>query len=211
MKKIFFILSLLITGLVSQAQNISPLVIAMPDDMLIGITLDQRKLLIAPEKKDTDQMAVVNIVGDTVKRLEFAEDFISLQTSKVGTLQIKLLPLVNNTQIIGVINTVCGPVCDSRIDFYTTDWTPLKQSDLFPQINKDSFLKSGIDRNSETFLNAYATLDMTPVKLSFSAADKNVTAVYDIKRYLSKEDYEQLLPFLKEAPVIYTWDKFVYR
>lgn len=209
MKKIFFILSLLITGLV-QAQNISPLVIAMPDDMLIGITLDQRKLLIAPEN-DTTDISVVNAVGDTVKRLGFSEDFISLQTSKVGNLQVKLLPLVNNTQIIGVITTVCGPACDSRINFYTTDWQPLAQSDLFPETSKENFIKNGVDRNSEAFLNAYATLDMTPVKLSFSATDRNVSAVYDIKKYLSKEDYEQLLPFLKEAPVTYTWDKFVYR
>lgn len=209
MKKIFFILSLLITGLV-QAQNISPLVIAMPDDMLIGVTLDQRKLLIAPEN-DTTDILVVNAMGDTVTRLGFSEDFISLQTSKVGNLQVKLLPLVNNTQIIGVITTVCGPACDSRINFYTTDWQPLAQSDLFPETSKESFIKNGVDRNSEAFQNAYATLDMTPVKLSFSATDRNVSAVYDIKKYLSKEDYEQLLPFLKEVPVTYTWDKFVYR
>lgn len=194
----------------AQAQNVSPLVIAMPDDMLVGITLDQRKLLITPEK-DTAQIAVVNAMGDTVKRLSFSEDFISLQTSKAGALQVKLLPLVNKTQIIGVITTVCGPACDSRIDFYTTDWQPLAQSDLFPQINKDIFLKNDIDRNSEAFLNAYATLDMTPVKLNFSVADNNITAVYDIKSYLSKPDYEQLLPFLKDTPQIYTWDKFVYR
>ena len=178
--------------------------------MLIGMTLDQRKVLIAPEN-DTTEISVVNVVGDTVKRLGFSEDFISLQTSKVGNLQVKLLPLVNNTQIIGVITTVCGPACDSKINFYTTDWQPLAQSDLFPQISKDSVIKDGVDRNSEGFQNAYATLDMTPVKLGFSATGQNVTAVYDIKKYLSKQDYEQLLPFLKEVPVTYTWDKFVYR
>lgn len=210
MKKIFFLFSLLLTCLAAQAQNISPLVIAMPDELLVGITLDQRKLLITPAK-DTAQIAVVNVMGDTVKRLGFSEDFISLQTSKAGTLQVKLLPLVNNTQIIGVITTVCGPACDSRINFYTTDWQPLAQSDLFPQLTRDSFLKSDIDRNSEEFQNAYATLDMTPVKLNFSATDKNVTAVYDIKNYLSKEDYKLVLPFLKDTPLVYTWDKFVYR
>lgn len=210
MKKIFFILALLVTVLIVQAQNISPLVIAMPDDMLIGVTLDQRKLLIAPEN-DTIEIAAVNAVGDTVKRLGFSEDFISLQTSKVGNLQIKLLPLVNNTQIIGVITTVCGSACDSRISFYTTDWEPLAQSDLFPQISKDNFIKNEVDRNSEKFQNAYATLDMTPVKLSFSETDKNITAVYDIEKYISKQDYEQLRPFLKETPVVYTWDKFVYK
>lgn len=210
MKKICFILSLLAMTLGLQAQNIAPLVIAMPDDMLVGITLDQRKLLISPES-DTAQVAVVNVMGDTVKRLGFSEDFISLQTSNPGTLQVKLLPLVNNTQILGLITTVCGPACDSKIDFYTTDWKPLAQSDLFPQISKDDFLKNDIDRTSEAFQNAYATLDMTPVKLSFSATDKNITAVYDIKSYLSKQDYDQILPFLKETPVVYTWDKFAYK
>lgn len=210
MKKICFILSLLAMTLGLQAQNIAPLVIAMPDDMLVGITLDQRKSLISLES-DTAQVAVVNVMGDTVKRLGFSEDFISLQTSNPGTLQVKLLPLVNNTQILGLITTVCGPACDSKIDFYTTDWKPLAQSDLFPQISKDDFLKNDIDRTSEAFQNAYATLDMTPVKLNFSATDKNITAVYDIKNYLSKQDYDQILPFLKETPVVYTWDKFAYK
>lgn len=210
MKKIFFILSLLAITVMAKAQNISPLVIAMPDDMLVGITLDQRKLLITPES-DTAQVAIVNAMGDTVTRLGFSEDFICLQTSKSGALQVKLLPLVNNTQILGLITSVCGPACDSKIEFYTTDWKPLSQSDLFPRINKDDFFKDDIDRNSEVFLNAYAALDMTPVKLRFSATGKNITAVYDIKSYLSKEAYDQIKPFLKDAPLIYTWDKFVYK
>ncbi len=182
----------------------------MPDDMLMGIALDQRKVLITPAKKDTAQITVVTIMGDSVKRLDFSEDFISLQTSKIGTMQIKLLPLVNNTQILGVITTVCGTACDSRIDFYTTDWKPLTQS-IFPKVTKDNFLKIDIDHNSEAFQNAYATLDMTPVKLSFSAADKNIKAVYDIKSYLSVDDYKLISPFLKDAPLIYTWDKFAYK
>lgn len=210
MKKIVYTFSLLLIGLVAQAQNIAPLVIAMPDDMLIGVTLEQRKQLIAPEK-DTAQTVVVNAVGDTIKRLGFTDDYIALQTSKVGTLQVKLLSLVNNSQIIGVITTVCGPACDSRIDFYTTDWNPLGQPDLFPQINKDIFLKGDIDRTSDDFLNAYASLDMTPVKLNFSSSDKNIVATYDIKNYLSKDDYKKLEPFLKETPQVYTWDKFAYK
>lgn len=210
MKRIIYTFSLLLIALAAQAQNMAPLVIAMPDELLIGVTLDQRKQLIAPEK-DTAETVIVNAMGDTVERLEFTDDFIALQTSKVGTLQVKLLSLVNNSQIIGVITTVCGPACDSRINFYTTDWNPLGQSDLFPQINKDLFLKSNIDRTSDDFLNAYASLDMTPVKLNFSADNKNVTATYDIQNYLSKEDYERLKPFLKESPQVYTWDKFAYK
>lgn len=210
MKTIFFILSLLLFGLVVQSQNISPLIIAMPDDMLNGVALDQRKLLITPEN-DSSQVEIVNAMGDTIKRIGFSDDFIALQTSKIGTLQIKLLPLVNNSQIVGVITTVCGPVCDSHIDFYATDWKPLNQSNLFPEINKNNFLKDDIDRESEAFKNAAAVLDMTPIKLNFSATDKNITVVYDIRKYLSKEDYESLLPFLKEKPLTYTWDKFGYK
>ncbi|PXV67552.1 uncharacterized protein DUF3256 [Dysgonomonas alginatilytica] len=210
MKKIVYIISLFFLGLAAHAQNIAPLVIGMPDNMLIGVTLEQRKQLIVPEK-DTAGAVIVNAVGDTVKRLGFTDDYIALQTSKVGTLQVKLLSLVNNSQIIGVITTVCGPACDSRIDFYTTDWNPLGQPDLFPPITKDTFLKNDIDRTSDDFLNAYASLDMTPVKLEFSPSDKNVTAIYDIKNYLSKDDYEILKPFLKDTPQVYTWDKFAYK
>lgn len=210
MKKTILLFSFLISLLTLQAQDISPIVIAMPDDLLTGVSLDQRKELIAPAD-DTTQVSIADVMGNEVKRLGFSSDFISLQTSEAGVLQIKLLPLVNNTQIIGVITTVCGRACDSRIDFYTTDWKPLSTTGMLPKIDKDSFLKPDVDRNSDAFKNAYSALNITFVKLNFSPTDKSVTATYDIKAYLSKPEYEQVAPFLIEEPLVYKWDKFAYK
>ena len=176
MKKILSALFILLPLISTKAQDIAALVVTMPDNMTIGVTVDQKKELAVAETDSIEKKVfVINAVGDSIERLAYSDDYISFKTSDAGTLQIKLLPLVNNTNIVGVITTVCGDLCDSRIDFYTTSWQPLDKSTLFPTINKNSFLKKDIDRNSVDYVNASAPVDLTPVTYNFSVKDKNIT------------------------------------
>lgn len=212
MKKILSALFILLPLISTKAQDIAALVVTMPDNMTIGVTLDQKKELAVAETDSIEKKVfVINAVGDSIERLAYSDDYISLKTSDAGTLQIKLLPLVNNTNIVGVITTVCGDLCDSRIDFYTTSWQPLDKSTLFPTINKDSFLKKDIDRNSVDYVNASAPVDMTPVTYNFSEKDKNITVEYQLENYLAADDYKAIQPYLNTEPKIFEWNKFAYK
>lgn len=212
MKKILSALFILLPLISTKAQDIAALVVTMPDNMTIGVTVDQKKELAVAETDSIEKKVfVINAVGDSIERLAYSDDYISLKTSDAGTLQIKLLPLVNNTNIIGVITTVCGDLCDSRIDFYTTSWQPLDKSTLFPTINKDSFLKKDIDRNSVDYVNASAPVDMTPVTYNFSEKDKNITVEYQLENYLAADDYKAIQPYLNTEPKIFEWNKFAYK
>lgn len=212
MKKILFILLLFSPFVGINAQDMAALVVTMPDNMIIGTTLEQKKELAVSESDSIEKKVyIINSVGDSIERLSYTDDYIALKTSDAGTLQIKLLPLVNNTNIIGVITTVCGQICDSRIDFYTTSWQPLDKSTLFPEIDKSLFFKQDVDKNTLDYKNAMASVDMTPVKLSFSEKDKNITAEYQLQSYLSPDEYKALEPYLLMQPKTFVWDKFAYK
>lgn len=209
MRKIQIALFAFLISLTSYAQNLSSVIISMPDDLLPGMDAEMKERLSDP--LDTSGTTVQSSINEGVKRLDISDSYISLQTSENGTLQIKLLPLINNTKIVGVISTVCGKACDSNISFYTTDWKPLLKSDMFPEKDKAWFLAEDADINSEAVHNAYAALDMSPITLSFSSQNSDITAAYDIKNYLSKYDYKHLEPYLIKTPVVFKWDNLSYK
>jgi Protein of unknown function (DUF3256). len=205
MKYIITILFALFLAVTSYAQDsLSSLVISMPESMLIGVTAEQKNELIATSDST---VSIINAINEKVERTAFSDDYIALKTSDAGTLQIKLLPLINNSNIIGVITTVCGRACDSRIDFYTTSWELIPTQNMFPAKDKEWFIKADVDTGSEDFRNAVAALDFNPIKLSFSADNYELKADYDIKNYLSPNDYKLIEPFLIKESKTFHWDK----
>lgn len=194
----------------TMGQDISSVIRTIPDKLMLRMSDDQKeKLTTLPD--DSSEVTVKNLLGGTVERVGISSDYVALKTSDIGMLQIKLLPLINNSNIIGVIRTVCDKACDSQIDFYTTDWQPLQGENLFPDKNKDWFIQSTVDHQSQEFKNIYGALDMTPIKLMFSPDNDSVVAVYDIQKYLSADDYKLLKPYLVDEPISFTWDKVSFR
>jgi len=211
MKKIIILLASVFITLTAYTQtDISSLILTIPDNLLIGLDKEQKNELVAIDP-DSTGVLIKSKLNDDIERLALTNDYIAIKTSDIGTLEIKLLPLVNNSEIIAVITTVCGPACDSRIDFYTTSWEPLSQSNLFPVKDKAWFLSKDADTKSDLVKNAYAVLDMTPIKLSFSPESKDVVAEYDIENYLYADDYKLLEPYLTKEPKVFKWDKFSYK
>lgn len=210
MKKIILAFSLFtLIVFSSSAQEIGKVFLPMPEDIIFGLEASHKEMLLT-NPNDTTEIVVDRGTFGELKRLAMSDDFISIKTSEAGTTQIKLLPLINNSKIICVVKTVCGKACDSQIQFYTTKWLPIEQS-LFPDIDKDIFLKSDIDRNSQEFINAYKALDITPVKMILSPTDNSIKLEYQIKDYLSEEDYKKIQPFLKEEPIMLQWDKTSFK
>jgi hypothetical protein len=185
----------------------------MPENLIFGLDAAARdKLLANPE--DTAEIVVERSGFGTlsgIKRRSISADYIELQTSGSGSIQIKLLPLINDSKIICVVKTVCGKACDSRIRFYTAEWAPITRGDLFPKVDKDIFIAANADRNSQEFRNACAALDMNPVVMTLSADSTSLEISYDIENYLTDEDYEKIKPYLIENPKKYLWDKLSFK
>lgn len=208
MKRIIFIIALFASISVS-AQNIGEVFLTMPDDIIFGLEAAGKEKLVSNHDDTTGIVVDRGVLGE-MERIAISDDFISLQTSEAGTIQIKLLPLINDSKIICVVKTVCAKMCDSQIQFYTTKWMPIPQGDLFPKKDKDWFIKADVDRNSQDFQNAYAALDMNPIVITLSAEDTSIAASYDIENYLTTDDYKKIKPYLIDSKK-FVWDKLSYK
>lgn len=207
MKKTAIVIFSFLTGVFSvSAQDISSVFVSVPNDIVFGLE-DAQKSLLVSDMADTAQIKVESNLYSHIKRLAISPDFISLQTSEVGTTQIRLLPLINDSKIVCVVKTVCGEVCDSQIKFYTTKWVPLPKRDLFPVRDINWFIKADTDRDSQDFKNAFAALDIHPMKVTLFADNDDISIEYDIKKYLSAEDYRKIEPFLTQEPKVFAWDR----
>ena len=211
MKKVLSIIFLLSTIISLSAQDITSVFLSAPDNLIFGLDAEAKDKLIA-NRNDTSTIEVPSSLGGKVQRIGMSDDFIEVRTSSAGTIQMKLLPLVNNTYIVSVVTTVCGKACDSKINFYTTDWKPLSNSaTLFPKLNSDMFIKSGTNRTEENFINAFAALDMTPMKIELNGNDTSAKVYLDIESYLTKTDYDKIKPYLTDEPKVFNWDKTSFK
>jgi len=138
-------------------------------------------------------------------------DYLLVQLTERSTLEIKMLPLVNNTHIVCMVTTIDGPVSDSRVEFFTTDWQLLNATDLFTPTTSEWFWKEDIDKNNNDYQYAVSRLDMELIKYQLSPDNQTLTATYTTPFYLSKTERDKITPFLKETPRIYTWEKFQFK
>lgn len=211
MKRIIFSSILFVSILTNgYSQTISEIILDMPDSVIYGMSTDLKEDLISNptdsifEIKDHDLYA-------SIKRLSFSEDYMKISTSEVGEIQIKLLPLINDTKIICVVKTVCKGICDSHLSFYSLKWTPIDNDGLYPKPELKWFLKEDVDKDSETFKNAIALVDILPVKLILSKDSESLIAELNIEKYMDEKSYKDLKPFLNDNPKILTWNKTSFK
>lgn len=138
MKRFLFAGCLLLSAAV-QAVTLKDIFLQMPSDVLPTLNLAARRDLV--DFYENNRTATAPSVFDYKATLSvFTEDYLLLQTSSVSTLQVKLLPVSDNTVIL-LINTAMGPLPDSRVRFYTKNWKPIQgisMPELLPRLFLDT-------------------------------------------------------------------------
>ncbi len=195
---------MLLSPLAMQAQSLKEVMEKIPDSVVLGLTGERLALLLADE--NADSVNVENEMGGTFVRREWSSDFLELQTSKAGIVQIKLLPYVNKTKIICVVTTVCGGVCDSRMDFYSTDWYTIPSDGLMPKPSLRWFLKEKNISPADT-KKATSLIDMHPMTVRLSASGQKMTITSELESYLNEEDFLELKPLLGGLTRTLVWNK----
>lgn len=207
-----FILSLGICVLTSGvwAQDMAAVFTAMPDSLVPQLENAWRKDLVDLFRTGKEARLKNRMNGMSVLE-KLTPDYLLLQVTGSSTIEMKLLPLINNTLVVCVVTTVDGPVPDSRVAFFTTAWEPLKSADLFVPVTADWFIREDADRDDPAFLDAVARLDMELMKYSLNPDSPTLTATYTTPLYLSEEERDKATPFLKSTPKVYTWEKFHFK
>lgn len=203
MRQLFFLL--LILGSISvNAQNVASFFINMPNEKIPQLEEAWRKDLVDLFQSGKEA-TLENLMGGRSTLKELTADYLLLQTSERSLLEIKLLPLINDTYLACVITTVSAPVADSRVDFFTTEWKSLPATDLWEPAKPEWFIKDGTDQNSQEFLHAITLLDMDLIHYQLNPENQTLTATYTTPDYLNNESREEVKPFLKETPEVYQW------
>lgn len=210
MKKNILLMFLCFSALSAFAQNMKTVFVAMPDSMTPLLTKVNKEDFI--DFLDSNMKAEVkNRFDGTAEMKVLTEDYTLVQTSEVGTLEMKLLPVNDSTKVICMVKTVCAAACDSEIRFYTSDWKEELNAQAFlskPEGN-DFFAPNDSVTDESVMIRKKA--DMLLMKASLSKEDASLTFIYTTPDYLNAEDKEKLLPYLRKEPIVLRWQDGKFR
>ena len=192
------------------AQDMKSVFVAMPDSVTPLLTKVNREDCI--DFLDSNMKAVVkNRFGNVAEMKVLTDDYVLMQTSEVGTLEMKLMPLTDSTKVICMVKTVNVPVADSSVRFYTSDWSQQLDVKEFLQLpSMDAFFLPNDLLKDEAILTRKKA-DMHLMKAQLSKEDTSLTFTYTTPDYLNEEDREKLSPHLRKEPIVLRWSEGKFR
>ena len=197
-------------GMSASAQDMKSVFIAMPDSITPLLTKVNKEDCV--DFLDSQMKAAVkNRFDGTAEMKVLTEDYTLVQTSEIGTLEMKLLPVNDSTKVVCMVKTVCASACDSDVRFYASDWS--KELDAASFLQRPSadvfFLPNDTLSEEGTLIRKKA--DMHLMKASLSKDEPTLTFIYTTPDYLTQEDKEKLLPHLRKEPVVLEWKDGKFR
>ena len=210
MRRRLLIIVSIFCGLSATAQNMKSVFVLMPDSIAPLLTQTNKEDCI--DFLDSNMKAVVkNRFGNEAEMKALTENYVLMQTSPVGTLEMKLLPVNDSTNVVCMVKTVCASACDSEVHFYTSDWSKKLDAKNFLQTPEADafFLPNDTLTDEDALIRKKA--DMHLMKVSLSKDDTSLTYIYSTPDYLNKEDREKLLPHLRKEPIVLRWQDGKFR
>ena len=210
MQRMLLIVLTFFCALSATAQNMKSVFVSMPDSIAPLLTQTNKEDCI--DFLDSNMKAVVkNRFGNEAEMKALTENYALMQTSPVGTLEMKLLPVNDSTNVVCMVKTVCASACDSEVHFYTSDWSKKLDAKNFLQTPEADafFLPNDTLTDEDALIRKKA--DMHLMKVSLSQDDASLTYIYSTPDYLNEEDREKLLPHLRKEPIVLRWQDGKFR
>lgn len=204
MRKIITI-GLLFIAFALQAQDIKSLYIAIPDSLSPLLTKVNRQDF-GDFLQSGMKAEVQNRFGKKSEMVKLTDDYLDIQLTSVSRMEMKLLPVNDSTRVICMAKTYRGPVSDTEITFYSTEWKQLNTSDFIQLPCEDDFFitpTSPEKRDSLERLKVQA--DMRLVKADLSEKEQTLSFSYTVPDYMEKKFAESLRVYLRKEPLRYEW------
>lgn len=199
--KLALVALLLILPGMAIGQNIDKLFVEMPTKLYAGMS-KQNKLELMEYHKSQLADSMENRMGNKVylQKLDTANQLLVIRTSPFSTLEMKRFN-TDKQQFVGLIRTVCAPVCHSSIAFYTTKWRSVDTGFEMPKsaqwLLSDANLMQAIDAK---WVNSQ--LESSFITLSFGTTQQEIIAKNNCLDVKSEEDRKTLSPLLRKEDVV---------
>jgi hypothetical protein len=205
MKKFFLVLWVCLAGIQAKGQTAGELFLSLPEPMLLTLNETNRLDLIDLYKAG-QRAVVVNQLGDSSVILQLTDDYMEVKTGNY-TLELLRLQMVNDSKIVCLIQTVCAPVCDSYMEFYTTSWRKLNADLFISPAEKSWFVKADIDVTEQKAQNALASLDISLMQFKYNPEQQELSQYFNTPAYLSTDEKAVVALYLKGTPRIFKWNQ----
>ncbi len=211
MKKTVLLSILMSLFTLANAQEAKNFFVNMPDSLSPMLSANNRADCV-DFMESKMKAEVTNRFGSKTEMTHLTSDYVRLQLTPQSDWQMKVLPMNNGESVLCTVFTSCAPVCDSRVEFYDTDWNLLQSEHYLTLPELSDFIvipEAGEDR--EKIINASQDADILLMKADVSDTEHAMILTFTTPEYLDKEAADRLEPFVRPS-MVYYWrngNKFV--
>jgi len=192
---------LLFVSASSMAQTIEKLYINMPDILNPTLSKQNRMELLEYHKAGQGD-SIANLFKHQAYLLKFdtLNQHLSVKNTPTSTFEMKILNQADSTVIIGIIRTVCAPVCMSTIEFYDTAWNSIPVRFNMPTaIEWVDMNKIPAEKMDLQWVRSLMGISF--VSLSFSDKDQSILAKNNTLDFISDVDRKVIAPYVSDKSI----------
>jgi hypothetical protein len=187
----------------SYSQTIEDLYVKMPD--ILNPTLSrQNRLELLEYHKVHQSDSTTNRFGNQAYliTMDTINERIVVKNTPESIFEMKMLTLKDSTLVVGIIHTVCAPVCQSSIEFYDTAWNKVSLKFTLPKAIEWIDTGNGsIDKNTSQWMRN--VLQTSFISLTFSPQGQELIAKNNTLEFLTEEDRKSITPYVKNKTITY--------
>ena len=181
MKRFLFGLCLVAMPVTMMAQQVRKMWVNMPTSIVGSLEKSTRQELL--DLKEMKKKAVISgPLGEECSIDTLTADYLSVRLSDVSTLQMKMLPTSSGDSLLCLVQTYAGPLPESSISFYTSDWKALPM----PSMHLDVDLQRPDTMTQDDFSKLQALFD--PKLISFTLSPSNKDLVVALSPVIISEE-----------------------
>ena len=175
----------------------------MPD--ILNPTLSkQNRLELLEYHKAHQSDSVANRFGNQAHLIimDTLNQQIVVKNTPSSTFEMKILTLEDSTIVIGIIRTVCAPVCQSSIEFYDTAWNKVPLQFSMPKaIDWINPKNMEIEKNDAVWMKNL--LEISFITLTFSIQNQTLIAKNNTLEFLNEAERKLIQPYLVDKTISY--------
>jgi len=185
------------------AQTIEKYYVNMPDGLNPTLSKQNRLELLEYHKAGQGD-SITNRFGNKsfLLSMDTINQLVVVKSTASSTLEMKVLNLSDNTPSIGIIRTVCGPICQSMVEFYDTAWLAIPIQFNMPKatdwLDDTNSIPENVDR--QWVLNI---LENSFISLSFQPASGMIIAKNNSLEFIGEVDRKLIEPLMKDKPLLF--------